>query len=234
MSAGQAPAAARERLVRAKQEAPLRNRETHKAVENSRSLATVEIIRRYASLEIFGGSKMTGKATGKVTGKVTYYTWIESPLGPLLLVGDGHKLIGLYLKGQKHFPTPTDSWQASAQAIPFVQTQTQLSEYFAHQRQRFDLPTCAQGTDFQKQVWQLLPQIPFGKTVAYGSLAEKIGQPGAARAIGSANGRNPLSIIVPCHRVIAANGQLTGYAGGVDRKQWLLAHEQKALIGQQI
>lgn len=161
---------------------------------------------------------------------MTYYTWMESPLGPLLLLGNGQKLTGLYLKGQKHFPTQTDNWQASDQAIPFAQTRSQLSEYFAHQRQSFNLPTHAQGTDFQKQVWQLLAQIAFGETVTYGSLAEKIGQPGAARAIGAANGRNPLSIIVPCHRVIAANGQLTGYAGGVDRKQWLLVHEQKISV----
>lgn len=161
---------------------------------------------------------------------MTYYTWIQSPLGPLLLVGDGRSLIGLYLKGQKHFPVQTDSWQPSDQAMPFGQTQTQLTEYFAHQRQRFDIPIAAQGTDFQRQVWQLLSQIPFGETVSYGSLAQKMGQPSAARAVGAANGRNPLSIIVPCHRVVAANGKLTGYAGGVDRKQWLLAHELRGKV----
>lgn len=158
---------------------------------------------------------------------MTYYQWIESPVGLLLMTGDGRSLTGLYLKGQKHFPIQTADGQESAKAEPFAQTQAQLTEYFAHQRQSFDIPLAAQGTNFQKQIWQLLLQIPFGETVSYGSLAQKIGQPDAARAVGAANGRNPLSIIVPCHRVIAANGKLTGYAGGVDRKQWLLAHEQK-------
>jgi methylated-DNA-[protein]-cysteine S-methyltransferase len=156
-----------------------------------------------------------------------YYAWLDSPVGPLLLTSDGRSLSGLYLKGQKHFPQQTEDWQESAEAVPFAQTQVQLAEYFAHQRQSFDLPLAPQGTAFQKQVWQLLTDIPFGETISYGSLADQVGQPGAARAVGAANGRNPISIIVPCHRVIAANGKLTGYAGGVDRKQWLLAHEQR-------
>jgi methylated-DNA-[protein]-cysteine S-methyltransferase len=160
-----------------------------------------------------------------------YYKWIASPIGPLLLTSDGRSLSGLYLKGQKHFPTITEDWKESASladalADPFEQTQAQLAEYFAHQRQSFDLPLNPQGTDFQKQVWQRLSLIPFGETISYGTLAENVGKPGASRAVGAANGRNPLSIIVPCHRVIAANGKLTGYAGGVDRKQWLLAHER--------
>lgn len=155
-----------------------------------------------------------------------YYQWIESPVGPLLMTGDGRSLTGLYLKGQKHFPTQTADWHEVSQAEPFAQTQAQLTEYFSRQRQHFEIPIAAQGTNFQKRVWQLLPQIPFGETCSYGSLARQLGQPGSARAVGAANGRNPLSIIVPCHRVIAANGKLTGYAGGVERKQWLLAHEQ--------
>jgi methylated-DNA-[protein]-cysteine S-methyltransferase len=161
-----------------------------------------------------------------------YYAWLESPVGPLLLTSDGRSLSGLYLKGQKHFPLQTEAWQESAKAFPFAQTQVQLAEYFAHQRQSFDLPLAPQGTAFQKQVWQLLTNIPFGETISYGSLAAQVGQPGAARAVGAANGRNPISIIVPCHRVIAANGKLTGYAGGVDRKQWLLVHEQGDRVSQ--
>jgi methylated-DNA-[protein]-cysteine S-methyltransferase len=156
------------------------------------------------------------------------YTWLDSPLGPLLLTSDGRSLSGLYLQGQKHFPVKTDDWQASAQAEPFAQAKSQLAEYFAHQRQSFDLPLNPQGTAFQKQIWQLLSTIPFGETISYGALAQKVGQPGASRAVGAANGRNPHAIIVPCHRVIAASGKLTGYAGGLERKQWLLAHEREA------
>ncbi len=154
-----------------------------------------------------------------------YYRWLESPLGALLLTGDGRSLTGLYLKGQKHFPKQTADWHESVQAEPFSQVEEQLAEYFTHQRQRFDLPVVACGTDFQKQVWQLLSQIPFGETVSYGALAQQLGQPTASRAVGAANGRNPVSIVVPCHRVIAASGKLTGYAGGIDRKRWLLEHE---------
>lgn len=156
---------------------------------------------------------------------MTYYRWLESPLGALLLTGDRRSLTGLYLKGQKHFPKQTEAWRESVQANPFNQVQEQLAEYFDHQRQSFNLPVAARGTDFQKQVWQLLSQIPFGKTISYGSLAQQLGQPTASRAVGAANGRNPISIVVPCHRVIAASGKLTGYAGGIDRKRWLLEHE---------
>ncbi|GAA6616514.1 methylated-DNA--[protein]-cysteine S-methyltransferase [Scytonema sp. NUACC26] len=155
-----------------------------------------------------------------------YYRWLDSPLGELLLASNGRSLIGLYLKGQKFFPEQTEDWHKSEQIDPFVQTQEQIAEYFAHQRQHFDIPIEPQGTAFQKQVWQLLLQIPFGETISYGALAKKIGKPVASRAVGTANGRNPISIIVPCHRVIASNGKLTGYAGGLDRKQWLLQHEQ--------
>lgn len=102
---------------------------------------------------------------------------------------------------------------------------TQLEEYFAGHRQQFDLPLDAAGTDFQQQVWQALSGIPYGETRSYGELAEGLGRKGAQRAIGAANGRNPIAIIVPCHRVIGSDGSLTGYAGGIGRKQWLLAFE---------
>jgi methylated-DNA-[protein]-cysteine S-methyltransferase len=154
------------------------------------------------------------------------YTWINSPLGPLLLTSNGQSLTGLYLKGQKHFPKQTEEWREAPQSELFDQTQEQLNQYFAHLRQTFDLPLAPQGTAFQQQVWQLLREIPFGETISYGTLAQRLGQPTASRAVGAANGRNPISIIVPCHRVVATNGKLTGYAGGVDRKQWLLQHEQ--------
>ncbi|MGO2131330.1 MAG: methylated-DNA--[protein]-cysteine S-methyltransferase [Halomonas sp.] len=104
-------------------------------------------------------------------------------------------------------------------------TCTQLEEYFAGQRQHFDLPLAATGTDFQHRVWQALTDIPFGETRSYGELAEQIGSKGGQRAVGAANGKNPISIIVPCHRVIGSDGKLTGYASGIGRKQWLLAFE---------
>ena len=156
----------------------------------------------------------------------TYYAWIESPLCKLLLTSDGRSLTGLYLKGQKYFPTEIQHWTEASQVNPLAQARQQLSEYFAGQRQTFDLPLNPSGTDFQQQVWQCLQQIPFGTTCSYGTLAQMLGNPSASRAVGAANGRNPISIIVPCHRVVAANRQLTGYAGGLDRKRWLLQHEQ--------
>jgi methylated-DNA-[protein]-cysteine S-methyltransferase len=160
-----------------------------------------------------------------------YYKWINSPLGPLLLTAHQHALTGLYLKEQKYFPQQIAHWQESDHSDPLNLAEKQLDEYFAHQRQQFDFPLDPAGSDFQKQVWQHLRQIPFGQTISYGALASWMGQPQAARAVGAANGRNPISIIVPCHRVIASNGKLIGYAGGIDRKQWLLQHEQASHQG---
>lgn len=157
---------------------------------------------------------------------MTYYTWIESPVGKLLLTSDGTALTGLYLKGQKHFPHSLANWHEAAAIESFIQTQHQLTEYFAHQRQMFELPLRPEGTPFQEEVWQHLRQIPFGQTISYSTLAQRVGKPTAFRAVGAANGRNPISIIVPCHRVVGSTGKLTGYAGGLDRKHWLLHHEQ--------
>ncbi|MBE9062183.1 methylated-DNA--[protein]-cysteine S-methyltransferase [cf. Phormidesmis sp. LEGE 11477] len=157
---------------------------------------------------------------------MTYYSWSESPIGELLLTSDGRSLTGLYLKGQKHFPLITTDWQELPDAAPFARTCQQLTEYFNNRRQQFNLPLSPKGTNFQKQVWQHLSDIPFGRTISYGELARRLGQPNASRAVGATNGRNPISIIVPCHRVIAANGRLTGYAGGIERKHWLLQHEE--------
>lgn len=162
----------------------------------------------------------------RIMEPIMYYQWIESPLGKVLLTSNGPSLTGLYLQEQRYFPQPTAAWCESAEIAPFQDAQVQLTEYFAHQRQQFDLLLDPVGTAFQKQVWQLLRQIPFGTTQSYGALAQQLGQPTASRAVGAANGRNPISIIIPCHRVIATTGKLTGYAGGLDRKQWLLKHEQ--------
>jgi methylated-DNA-[protein]-cysteine S-methyltransferase len=158
-----------------------------------------------------------------------YYKWIDSPVGRLLLASEGRSLMGVYLEAQKHFPNLTPAWTAAPELDILVQTQQQLAQYFAHQRQRFDLPLNPQGTEFQHRVWQRLGEIPFGETLSYGQLAQGLGQPNASRAVGAANGRNPISIVVPCHRVIAGNGKLTGYAGGVDRKLWLLQHERSVV-----
>ncbi len=121
---------------------------------------------------------------------------------------------------------PEASWQKSDASFAVVREQ--LAEYFAGQRQQFDVPLKLAGTPFQQHVWQELVRIPFGTTITYAQLAQRVGKPTASRAVGHANGRNPISIIVPCHRVIGTDGKLTGYAGGVDKKQWLLAWERGA------
>jgi methylated-DNA-[protein]-cysteine S-methyltransferase len=158
---------------------------------------------------------------------LVYYRWIDSPLGELLLTANEIALTALALKEQKYFPEPSPHWQAKPDLAILNQAQTQLQEYFDGDRHTFDLPLAPQGTAFQQQVWQCLGDIPFGETRTYGQLAQAIAQPSAVRAVGAANGRNPISIIVPCHRVIARDGTLTGYAGGIERKQWLLNHEQQ-------
>jgi methylated-DNA-[protein]-cysteine S-methyltransferase len=149
-----------------------------------------------------------------------YYSRIDSPIGELLLTGDGHALTGLFMENQRHGEGPSADWQRD-DAL-FTEAREQLAAYFAGQRQTFDLDLAPTGTDFQCRVWQALRDIPFGKTESYGVLARRIGAPKASRAVGLANGRNPISIIVPCHRVIGADGSLTGYGGGIERKRWLL------------
>jgi len=146
---------------------------------------------------------------------------IESPVGPLQLLATDRGLAAVHLPNGAPLtgePRRTPILDAAA---------TQLAEYFAGERTTFELPLDATGTEFQRRVWAALVGIPFGDTWSYGQLARAIGQPSASRAVGAANGANPLAIIVPCHRVIGANGTLTGYAGGMPMKQWLLAHEQR-------
>jgi methylated-DNA-[protein]-cysteine S-methyltransferase len=154
------------------------------------------------------------------------HTTIESPVGELLLVGDGERLLGLHMQaGRRPGHVPPDSRAASE---PFAAAREQLGEYFAGERTEFDLPLAPVGTAFQQEVWSALREIPYAQTASYGELAEGIGRPGASRAVGMANGRNPISIVVPCHRVIGASGDLTGYAGGVERKRFLLELERGA------
>ncbi|PID53669.1 MAG: cysteine methyltransferase [Micrococcales bacterium] len=154
---------------------------------------------------------------------------IDSPIGTLLLVVAGGAVAGLYMTGHRPAPGPQLLGTEVPDAMPAARQQ--LAEYFNGGRTEFDLPLAARGTGFQELVWAELRKIPYGQTRSYAWIAEQIANPGAVRAVGSANARNPISIIVPCHRVVAANGDLTGYAGGIDRKRFLLQLEG-ALGGQ--
>jgi len=156
--------------------------------------------------------------------KQTSYTTMESPIGELLLVGDGDTLHGLYMQEGRKPKTISPDWQASA--APFADVKTQLEEYFIGARTNFDIPLAAEGAPFELEVWHALEEIPYGETVSYGEIARRVGQPTAARAVGTANGRNPIAVIVPCHRVIGADGSLTGYGGGLERKRLLLELER--------
>jgi methylated-DNA-[protein]-cysteine S-methyltransferase len=153
------------------------------------------------------------------------YAYVESPIGRLLLRSDGEALTGLYMDVADRPLCDLAIGAEDASAGPLSETARQLDEYFTGKRQEFDLPLRLQGTSFQQRVWQVLTEIPYGKTWSYGELARHLDNPNASRAVGLANGRNPISILVPCHRVIGADGSLTGYGGGLERKQWLLAHE---------
>jgi methylated-DNA-[protein]-cysteine S-methyltransferase len=151
------------------------------------------------------------------------FTYLPSPLGDLLAVRDDDGLTGLYLPTGKHPKAVHPSWTRDDDA--FDDVRGQLAEYFDGTRRTFDLPLHAAGSDFQKRAWTALLDIPYGETSSYGKQAAAIGSPDGARAVGLANGQNPISIIVPCHRVVGANGSLTGYGGGLDAKRWLLSHE---------
>jgi methylated-DNA-[protein]-cysteine S-methyltransferase len=152
------------------------------------------------------------------------FCYFESPIGRLLLTTDGAALTGLYMEPSRKAQS-LDGWSQNVTVGPLAAATLQLTEYFAGSRREFDLPLRLQGTGFQTRVWQELTEIPYGQTWSYGELAKRIDKPSASRAVGLANGRNPISIVVPCHRVIGADGSLTGYGGGLPRKQWLLAHE---------
>ena len=157
----------------------------------------------------------------------TVYSTFESPVGPLLLMSDGTSLTGLHTDNDKHRPAMAPDWIHDDNVPPFAQVKAQLRDYFEGRLTEFDLPLAPQGTAFQMTVWQELRNIPFGETISYAELARRIGRPTASRAVGHSNARNPISIIVPCHRVIGADNSLTGYAGGLDRKRALLALEAR-------
>jgi methylated-DNA-[protein]-cysteine S-methyltransferase len=164
-----------------------------------------------------------------MTASRVFYSTYDSPLGELLLVGDGRSLTGLYMQAQKYAREVQPEWKRDAQ--PFRAAVEQLDAYFAGELRAFDLSLAPSGTDFQRTVWRALLDVQFGTTATYGELARRIGSPRAPRAVGLANGRNPIGLIVPCHRIIGANGSLTGYGGGIERKRWLLAHEARWSYG---
>jgi len=149
----------------------------------------------------------------------------ESPVGALTLVATDDALVGLYL--EEHGSAPPEAIERSSLLLERVGAQ--LDEYFSGTRRVFDLPLAPRGTEFQREVWAVLRTIPFGTTWSYAQVARQLGRPEAVRAVGAANGRNPIAIVIPCHRVIGSDGSLTGYGGGLPRKQWLLAHERTEL-----
>ena len=153
------------------------------------------------------------------------YDTIKTPIGELMLVASDSKLAGIYFVGCDHLPVAHKQWQRHAKNPIFRQTKEQLEEYFAGKRTTFSVPLHFAGTDFQERVWRRIALIPYGKTISYAELARQAGNPKAIRAAGTSTGRNPLSIIIPCHRVIGKNGAITGYAGGLDKKQRLLQLE---------
>jgi methylated-DNA-[protein]-cysteine S-methyltransferase len=159
----------------------------------------------------------------------TYYTYCESPLERLMLTSDGTSLTGLYMVEHKHGPQKDPGWVRNDAIAPFDEAKCQLMAYFGGTLKGFEVPTSLAGTEFQRKVWGELCRIPFGETISYGELARRLGNPNASRAVGLANGRNPISIIVPCHRVVGAGGNLTGYGGGLGRKGKLLAWEKAVL-----
>lgn len=161
--------------------------------------------------------------TGKLDGMRTH-TVMPSPVGPLTLVTDDGALCGLYMDHQRHLPDPATFGPRDDDTA--TEVIAQLGEYFSGDRTEFDVALNLAGTEFQRRVWQELCTIPYGQTTTYGELAERLGRPTAARAVGLANGKNPISIIVPCHRVVGSTGDLTGYGGGLPRKRYLLDFEQ--------
>jgi methylated-DNA-[protein]-cysteine S-methyltransferase len=148
---------------------------------------------------------------------------MDSPVGELTLTAVGGVVTGIHMNEQRHIPKIPDGCERDDGGLAHVVAQ--LDAYFAGELTDFDFQMQMRGTDFQRRVWAALCEIPYGETISYGELARRVGNPKASRAVGLANGRNPIAIVVPCHRVIGADGSLTGYGGGLERKVWLLEHE---------
>lgn len=154
-----------------------------------------------------------------------FFDFFDTPIGPLLLVADEHGLTYIGLPRRGLAQKPKDEWQHAPSKLRAASRQFQ--DYFAGTRRAFELPLHPHGTQFQLEVWGALLAIPYGETASYAQIAQRIGRPNAVRAVGAANGANPLSIVVPCHRVIGSDGDLVGYGGGLPAKRWLLAHERR-------
>jgi len=153
------------------------------------------------------------------------YARIATPLGPLIATAVEGALTATHFEDSRHAPDITRDWVEAPRALALSECARQLAEYFSGTRQHFELSLLARGTPFQERIWHEIARIPFGETTTYAALAARSGKAGAARAAGAATGRNPLSILIPCHRVVGSSGTLTGYAGGVERKARLLALE---------
>lgn len=172
----------------------------------------------------------TGTAKGKIYGEGenrVSYSWFDSPIGPLLLAGSVAGLKRVSFAEGRHSRIVAPEWQEDASA--FGDVTDQLRSYFAGKRTFFDLPLILEGTEFQKRVWTALQAIPYGETISYKELAERVGSPKGGRAVGAANGANPIPIIIPCHRVIGNDGSLTGFGGGLPLKKKLLQLESRQL-----
>jgi methylated-DNA-[protein]-cysteine S-methyltransferase len=160
------------------------------------------------------------------TTSITWFDTLPSPVGDLLLAVRDGRVLRVSFAEERHPFVREGDWRRSSERVDALRGQ--LEEYFAGERETFDLDLLPIGTEFQRRVWEELSRIPFGETISYGELARRIGNHKAMRAVGLANGRNPIPIVVPCHRVIGADGSLTGFGGGIERKRWLLAHEARA------
>ena len=160
---------------------------------------------------------------------VIYFDRMASPLGDMVLASDGDALSGAWFDGQRHQPAIGPAWQRRQDLSILRRAAAEFAEYFAGERTEFDLPLAPIGTPFQRDVWHAIADVPFGRTIAYRELAARAGRPGSIRAAGAATGRNPLSIVIPCHRIVGADGALTGYAGGLPRKRSLLELERSVL-----
>jgi len=158
-------------------------------------------------------------------------TTMTTPVGELCLVGTEATLVAVLWPSEREGRVRFESEPVEGDTATLQAAMSQLDEYFAGERTCFDLALEPRGTEFQRQVWEALRKIPYAETSTYGKQAAEIGRPTAVRAVGSANGRNPLSIVVPCHRIVGVNGALTGFAGGVETKRWLLEHEQRVAAG---
>jgi len=156
---------------------------------------------------------------------MTRFARIRTPLGTVIAIAAGGALTGIHFEGGKHVPPVSAEWREDPYHEPLRRCAEQLADYFEGKRQCFDLPVAPKGTPFQQRVWREIAKVRYGETITYSQLAARAGAPGSARAAGAATGRNPLSILVPCHRIVATDGSLTGYAGGLARKEKLLELE---------